>query len=213
MKTLLLSALLICPGFFGFVGGQTQQTAKDRFHTHDGFFLRLLGGIGSGNVVVTDIPLLFPFMGFEDKVLTLSGKTFTYRIQIGTAVAKNLILFGEIGASSLDDPDVDGINASIRDYGAGLCYYFMPLNFYFSGSITISHAAIEVKEVWYSATPRPGAGFFISAGKEWWAAADLGLGIAGFMYVSHMTDIDKYYDQVLPVKNTVFGLVFSATYQ
>lgn len=212
MKTATFTAIMIFLGIIWVSGGVAQEQETAGFHQHDGFFLRMHGGVGSGKIVEEDI------LGSD---MTFSGMAGVFRFQIGGSVANNLVLFGEIGAFVLSDPDLEwgtasgkmeGVDLSISDFGAGLSYYFMPSNVYLSGTVTISRDKIEIEELKRSASTQSGVGFYFSVGKEWWVSADWGLGVAGFMYFSQTTDKDESANKEYTVKNTVFGLVFSATY-
>ena len=194
--------------------GQAQEQEQEisGFHQHDGFFLRFHGGAGSGKMVEEDL------LGSD---MTLSGLAGVFRFQIGGTVATNLVLFGEMGAFVMSDPEMEwqtlsgtaeNVDLSISDIGAGLSYYFMPSNIYLSGTFTISRDRIELKDLNRSGSTQSGFGMYFSIGKEWWVSADWGLGVAGFGYFSQTTDKDASSNQEYTVKNTVFGIVFSATY-
>lgn len=192
--------------------GQAQEQEIYGFHQHDGFFLRFHGGVGSGKMVEENV------LGSD---MTLSGLAGVFRFQIGGTVATNLVLFGEMGAFVISDPEMEwhtitgtteNVDLSISDIGAGLSYYFMPSNIYLSGTFTLSRDKIEAKENGITGSTEMGFGMYLSVGKEWWVSADWGLGVAGFGYFSQTTDKDVSSNQEYTVKNTVFGVVFSATY-
>ena len=212
MKKTNAIAVLAFMGLIGISQGQSQDSEITGFHQHDGFFLRMQGGAGSGKMVEVDI---------EGSDMTLSGAAGSFRLQIGGTVAENLILFGEMGAFVLSDPNLEwqnysgameGVNLSISDFGGGLSYYFMPSNIYLSGSLTISRDKIELEELNREASTQSGIGFYFSAGKEWWISGDWALGLAGFFYYSKTIDKNESANVEYTVKNTVFGLAFSATY-
>ena len=192
--------------------GQAQEQEISSFHQHDGLFLRFHGGVGSGKMVEED------FMGSD---MTLTGLAGVFRFQIGGTVATNLAPFGEMGAFVISDPSMEwqtrsgtmeNVDLSISDIGAGVTYYFMPSNIYLSGTIVLSRDKIELKDLDRAASTEMGFGMYLSVGKEWWVSADWGLGVAGFGYFSQTTDKDVSSNQEYTVKNTVFGVVFSATY-
>ncbi len=212
MKKVTFTTIMIFLGIIWISRGVAQEQEIAGFHQHDGFFLRLQGGAGSGKMVEED------FLGSD---MTLSGMASVLRVQIGGSVSNNLVLFGEAGAFVMSDPDLEwgdlsgameGVDLSISDFGAGLSYYFMPSNIYLSGTVTISRDKIEIKELNLSGSTQSGVGFYFSIGKEWWVSADWGLGAAGFMYFSQTTDKYESANKEYTVKNTVFGLLFSATY-
>ena len=205
---LMVLSLLILPA----ISALAQYERVAGYHEHDGFFLRFHAGAGSGKMVETDIPI---------SDLTLTGMSGVFRFQIGGSIASNLILFGELGAFSMSDPDIDygeytqayaDIELSITDYGVGLTYYFMPSNIYVSGTLTFSKNRLSIRAMDVTGETEMGYGGYLSAGKEWWVSGDWALGVAGFYYFSEVTD--KANDGTeYPVSNSVVGIVFSATYQ
>ena len=83
MKKTNAIAVLAFMGLIGISQGQSQDSEITGFHQHDGFFLRMQGGAGSGKMVEVDI---------EGSDMTLSGAAGSFRLQIGGTVAENLIL-------------------------------------------------------------------------------------------------------------------------
>ena len=85
----------------------------------------------------------------------------------------------------------------------------MPSNIYLSGSLSLSFSEIDLKNEGVANKTDPGTGIYLSIGKEWWISENWGMGIAGFIYGNSATiNTEKN-----KVNNTVYGLVFSATYQ
>ena len=200
---------IICALLFLPICLNGQDQILSGFQEHDGFFLRFHAGYGMAKMVEEGV------MGSE---MTLTGPAGVFRFQIGGTVSENLVLFGEIGAFAVTDPTMElggesttlsGSDLTIQDFGAGLTYYIMPANFYFSLSGTMS--SDEIKTEGSTGRTETGYGVYFSAGKEWWVSADWALGVAGFAYYSSMDD--KWDSATYPVSNTVFGVVFSATYQ
>jgi len=190
---------------------QAQYEMVPGYHEHDGFYLRFQFGYGSGKMVEKELP------GGD---MTLSGPAGAFRFQIGSSIAENLVLFGEMGGGVVSNPqmewgenshDLGNTRLSIMDFGAGLTYYFMPSNIYICGSITLSKNQFEHDNI--TAETKNGAGACLSAGREWWVGADWGLGLAGFFSFSNPSDVDNENNREYPITNTVFGIMFSATYQ
>lgn len=157
---------------------QAQYEMIPGFHEHDGFFLRFHFGYGLGKMVEKDLP------GGD---MTLSGPAGAFRFQIGSSIAENLVLFGEMGGGVVSNlqmewgensPDLGNTRLSIMDFGAGLTYYFMPSNIYICGSITLSKNQFEYENI--TAETKNGAGACFSLGKEWWVGADWGWGWPAF---------------------------------
>ncbi len=182
--------------------------------SHDGLFLRFQTGFGLGRMVEKDV-------GGRD--ITMSGTAGVFRFQLGGAVFENLIVYGEMGAFSLTDPTIKGeegyitttsqsdITLTMSDLGLGACYYFMPVNIYVAASVTLSRDRLEIDKK--KGSTDPGAGVYVSTGKEWWISDNWGLGVAVFAYASRMEARESApFSGRYTVYNRVAGIVFSATY-
>jgi len=181
-------------------------------HEHDGFFLRMLYGVGYAELVEKDV------LGSD---MTYSGESGALRFQIGGTVSENLILYGEFGGVMQFDPELEwlgqsvstsDITVSVFDFGGGVTYYLMPSNFYFSLSLHTSQASIESN----GNTGESEYGFGLNAmvGKEWWVGEQWALGVSIYGYYSTMKDegtieeTNYEYD----INNFSVGVMFSATY-
>ena len=209
-KFLMLAVLISLVSFTNPSFSQTKNQARQ----HEGFFMRFLLGVGPGKVVIENV---------EGSDMEIKGTPIGARIQIGASVSENLIIFGEIGGANFSEPTVTwkgnegtmtGKDVSINDFGAGISYYFMPSNIFLSGSLTISKDRIKTKDsegkTTTEATTESGLGFYLSAGKEWWVSDKWALGCAVFAQISNATD--KGSTGEYPVKNTIFGIAFSVTF-
>lgn len=181
------------------------------FHAHDGFYMRFLAGPSYTSS---------QFDG-ADNSMEIKGLSGTFRVQIGSTIANNLILYGELGGASIQNPDIEiggnpynteDTKASITDIGAGITYYFMPSNFYITGTVLASQYTVEYTggNVKQKGESDRGFGIFIGAGKEWWVSKDWALGLAGFMAYSNVPDKGN---SDVTIGSTTFGVLFSATYQ
>lgn len=177
------------------------------FHEHDGFFLRMLYGIGYAELVEKDV------LGSD---MMFSGSSQALRIQIGGTISDNLIAYGEFGGVILIEPELEwmgqsatasDIIVSVFDFGGGVTYYLMPSNFYFSLSIHTSQASLEYN----GNTSESDYGFGINGmiGKEWWIGNDWALGTAVYGYYSTMNDKGDYENEI---NSFSVGIMFSATY-
>src|SRR5262249_28220230 len=110
-------------------------SAAPGYHEHDGFYLRLHLGVGGTRMTA------------DDPDVTISGAGGALGIAVGGAVAENLIIYGELLADIASNPDIKfgGFTSSTEDtsagvvgIGAGLAYYFMPINVYISGTVAAS---------------------------------------------------------------------------
>jgi len=177
--------------------------------THDGFFLRFLGGGGYLNTTEKDI------LGSDLRIYGTGGY---FSLQIGGAPFNNLILYFETAAVVVPDADMKWSSYSgsrsyselaLSQYGVGLSYYFMPINIYLSLASIFVFAEIKVGDK--KKTTEIGPGINVSLGKEFWVSANWGLGIA---FVAHYSKV-KSDEGALGKKdviNTYFGVAFSATF-
>jgi hypothetical protein len=180
--------------------------------THDGFFLRLAPGLGTGSASIEDT---------GDK-LEFSGGLSDGDIAIGGRVRENLLLHGTIWGWILSDPkgeasgpggslsaDVQG-SLYLSAFGGGLTYYLMPANVYFTGSLGYGALRSELEDPLKGDTDS-GLAFTLGVGKEWWVGDAWGLGVAGgFSYLSA-----KNKDIVLSSESwsgLAYSLRFSATF-
>lgn len=181
--------------------------AQNGVHTHDGFFMRFLVGPGYSQMTIDDV---------EGSEYKFSGAAGEFRFQIGSEISQNLIAYGVLGGGTITDPEVEwkgethsteDVKASAFDIGAGLTYYFMPDNYFVSGSLVGSRVQLEVSDKKFESDY--GFGFFASVGKEWWVGDDWGLGVAIFGYFSSVPDKDP---SDATISNVAFGAAFSATF-
>lgn len=197
-SALLVLGMLVfaCPAY---AGGQPRE--------HDGFFMRLSLGGGSGNASVEE-------SGVKAE---LKGGAADMNLAFGGMVSKNLALHGTMWGWGVQDPDVEitslGTAAAngllgMSAIGPGVTYYLMPANVYFSGSIGIG--SLSGSDELDGST---GTGFALDAtvGKEWWVGDNWGLGLAGdFTYLSAKDTDFSIFNESWSV--TSFGLRFSATF-
>jgi hypothetical protein len=181
-------------------------------HTHDGFFMRFNAGFGFMSASET-------YAGATD---TYSGGGVTLAAAFGGVVAPNLVIFGELLATTILDPDyrvsgipgstaLNGTDMSMGSIGPGIAYYFMPINLYLSGTLTFTKISFS------DSTPRNasgdtnvGIGLSMMVGKEWWVGWDWGIGVAGRLQIASMRDYPEGYDARMGA--TVFSILFSATF-
>jgi hypothetical protein len=172
---------------------------------HDGVFVR--GGIGFGYFHASASE------GGTD--VTVSGAGPSLGLAGGFAVNPGLIIHGEFFYDVTYGPtleingqsmDVEG-SAAMVGIGAGATYYVMPTNMYFSGTLAMTQLVAE--EDGETEGSEWGPGIALTAGKEWFVAPMVGLGVAArFAFGSQKIDpeIDVSYT------TTTFSLLFSGTY-
>jgi hypothetical protein len=191
---------------------------------HDGLMLRVTLGFGGAGAKQTnaDVDLSSEFV--QDRKTTFSGAGTSLSVDVGGPVGENIILHGRASAFMLERPSlqIDG-----ADYGrtkhsfAGafllapaVSYYFMPVNLYVTGAAGLSfmgmrywdRAGEEQKRV-----TEAGIGLNFDIGKEWWAAPQWGLGVAGRLWYSRISDQRSI--GRLEYEFAGAAVLFSATYQ
>lgn len=187
---------------------QNLTFGQEGVHEHDGFFLRLQAGAGSGNMT-------FKQDGNDDEI-QFTGMAGAGALQIGGAIGENLILFGEASGVTLTDPtakfgatevEMDDLKVNSSTFGVGLTYYFMPSNIYLSGSLLAAMATAEFDN--QKGESDTGFGFRFSAGKEWWVGNDWGIGVALYGCYSSVPEKDN---DAITITTTSFGVAFSVTF-
>jgi len=182
----------------------TTALAGPRDHT-DGFFLRLSGGAGSTGSSLSD---------GTDK-LEFSGSGGDLNIAIGGIVAPNLALHGTLYGWSASDPTLEFNGADVTDIsgtltaagvGAGLTYWFMPVNMYLSGTVGSGGLELDLNGGLDGKSDR-GLILDLTLGKEWWVGDSWGLGLAGGLIYHSFPDPDISENW----SGTSFTLRFSAT--
>ena len=181
------------------------QAAAGSPREHDGFFLRLSAGAGGARSE----------LDVSEARTELSGASGDVNIAIGGVVARNLALHGTLFGWLVSDPDVEveGLGSGnvpdtdldLSAYGAGVTYYFMPVNVYISGSAGAGKMTVDSS----GQESESDTGFVseISLGKEWWVGSSWGLGVAGAVGFHSIPDggIDESWT------GTSLALRFSAT--
>lgn len=184
-------------------GGATGATATS---LHDGVFVRGQIGFGYFRAAASE--------GGDS--VTISGAGPSLGVAGGVAVQPNLIVHGELFYDVTYGPtvefngqsmDVEG-SAAMVGIGAGITYYMMPGNMYFSGTLAMTQLVAEDEDGDAEGTEW-GPGLALMAGKEWFVAPKTGLGVAArFAFGSQKIDpdIDVSYT------TTTFSLLASATF-
>lgn len=196
----LLRALAVAASAAGVLGAGDACWAGGSPRAHDsGFFLRLSAGGGPARSEIN-------IGGTEVSVEGFSGD---FNFAIGAILANNLALHGTILGWAIGEPEasVGGTGFPVPEelllsgIGAGITYYAMPGNFYFSPTIGFGTLSIGDAET------DAGLVLDFTIGKEWWVGSSWGLGLAGYFGYHSIPDggIDENWS------GTSFGLRFSAT--
>lgn len=209
MKTMIRTAFVIILGICiclpASIFGQADEARK-----HEGFFLRFLLGGGPSSIVLKDV---------EGSDMKFKPTGSDFHIQIGKSVGENLIVYGDLGGLSLFDPDVEwkgdtatseDVSVSAFGFGAGVTYYMMPSNIFVSGSILAVKNSLEYGDN-IEAEGEYGFGLLLSAGKEWWISDKWALGGGIYFEFSSTKDKKDAFGNQTKIKNSSFGIMFSAT--
>ena len=181
------------------------QAGGPRDH-EPGFFLRLSTGIGGAKTGRDDA------QNVEQKY---SGWTGDPNFAIGGTITRNLALHGTLFGWSASDPNYElggvEVQAStdlvfLGAIGAGITYYFMPLNLYLSPNIGFGRLAQEVSNDVRESDL--GVAFDFTVGKEWWVSGRWALGVAGALGLHSIPDDGSSDDW----KGGSFAVRFTSTF-
>ena len=210
---LTLAMMLLIYGIQNFSYGQMAPVVEagddDSKHKHDGFYLRLTTGIGSSTSSEK----------VEGEELSISGVSGNTTLGVGYAVVENLILNLDIFGNLVDNPTVEingaeigeaNAELSISNIGIGATYYIMPANVYLTGSIALASGTLE--SYGQKIESDAGYGINVAVGKEWWVSDNWGIGIAGQLFHTVLSDEQPITGEVTDLKTTSFGILFSATF-
>jgi hypothetical protein len=186
------------------------------FHEHDGFFIR--AAIGPG--------LLHASWKVGTYDWSVTGTGFAIAVALGGSVTRNLVVYAELTRSVASDPtltvkDVSttkltNYDVDLAGFGPGAAYYLAPANLYFSAALALSKltssyngpSGSEGDGTALEIFTRTDIGGTVMVGKEWWASANWGLGVAAIGYLASM----KRTNEDSRVTAEAFSIVLSATY-
>ena len=116
-------------------------------------------------------------------------------------MAENTIVHGRLSSLFAGEPhsriDDTSYDQSRHDYAGAfllapaVSYYFMPANVYLTGAFGLSWIAQRYHDSFgdrHTRVSSTGPGFNIDAGKEWWGADQVGIGLAGRFWFSRISD-------------------------
>jgi hypothetical protein len=153
----------------------------------------------------------------EVESITYQGYGALLDLKMGGAWRENWLLFAEIiwskNMTTEEASKFDDMTVEMELFGIGLTHYFMPANFFLSGTVGFSRlnfSQIDFLEPTYSS--KLGLGLAAKAGKEWWIADNLGLGVSLLV----MMEKNEGKDYVRGISETLRGdglaLLFNFTY-
>lgn len=186
------------------------QSARPGARLHDGFYLRMR--LGFGHVGLTS-----EVAGAETSVTGTGG---TSGVALGLTFGGSFVLYAEALNNFNVDPtvkvgpsqiDTNNVTAGVFGLGPGVAYYFMPANFYVSGTLVFGNVSVTVDDMEVGET-KWGPGLSFMAGKEWWVSDNWGLGVAGQFFYGSYEDKAPIGGSTPTWKATAFTVVFSATF-
>jgi len=175
-------------------------------HAHEGVYFRV--HLGPGYTSFTD----------ENDIITVSGAGGAFGLALGWAVTPNIIVYGEVFDDLAIDPTLtymgstatsNNISAGAIGLGAGVAYYFMPVNAYVSATLAMAQLSIQDTDTNEQLGETDfGPGVSLMAGKEWWVTQNWGLGVAGQVFIG--SEPEKNAD--FSYRTTAFAVVLTASY-
>ena len=193
-----------------YVSGRAQPAGYRR---HDGFYLRMLSGVGVGG------------SKYKDGLTLDGGETRTFgsvgsgELAVGWAVLENFIVHATLNGGSVHDEhkkagqhDAHGKapNTIVGFAGAGLTYYLMPANVYLTGSVGVAGLGEISASGHEQHHAKAGLGSSFAVGKEWWLGGQWGLGAAvtGAYYQGSL----ELHDSHSTYRGFTSGVALSATF-
>jgi len=194
---------------------KVESSASDRgVHTHDGLFLRMTAGPGFGNYNATgqiQSPIVNQFL--EDP--SANRTRFGGSISLGGCITEQLVLHGDAWADLAMTKKQNSLYQEMATsvVGGGFTYYWMPNNFFISGSVGLAMRVFSVHtgDDWWGdkrveRDMGTGVGIALLVGKEWWTSDNWALGAAVGGYFSY-TEGDN-----LILRDGGAKAIFSASY-
>jgi hypothetical protein len=177
--------------------------------THDGFYLHLSIGVGGG--------------GAERQTtggkVRWEGGTGLFSVDVGGTPVENLVVFGRISSFTLSEPRVEIDRARVASsdddalsfgmLGAGVAYYFMPLNLFVGGAVGLASASTADED---DDDSKVGFGLNLDVGKEWWVGEQWALGVALRLAAANVPPADSWGASDKHLQAGSLGVLFSATY-
>jgi hypothetical protein len=192
------------------------RRARPGLHRHDGFMARLTGGFGSGATSAQGSDLV------GELERSQNGLAGSLSLDIGGGPVENLIVHGRLANHTIVSPDLtlDGRDLGEQErssitahlLGAGVSYYFMPTNLYATAAVGMSWLRFESSGGHQQYT-YPGFGLNADVGKEWWIAADVGLGAAARFWYTRAEQEDAEIELEVSHDYIGWALLASFTWQ
>jgi hypothetical protein len=215
MKKVIL--LVILSSSLGFGQESATSDVPKGYHTHEGFYLSLNGGLALGTIILDATN-----GSYKKMEVGSAGSQYDFKIGYVISEEVNLILSLDILARVISSPvvTIDGVspnsnttlNAGDAMYGLGITKYFMPENYFISATAGVGIFSMNVNNKIYNS--QRGFGFQIKGGKEWWVLDNWGLGVAaGLGYLSANANADPSNPSYSgKYSTTKFFVIFNTTF-
>jgi hypothetical protein len=189
--------------------------AQEKVREHKGFFLSMAAGPVFGKI--TD-EISGDYNGIYNMDMDGVGAAFDFKI--GGVISPNLILHATLISQTMSGPNIKiSNNPSVKApneltigeamFGAGLTYYIMPQNIFFSGSLGLGNFTIMDETNDVTTSTQRGVSFQLKAGKEWWVSRRWGLGISVTYGKTNLTNSSGGITEKLDSNR--LGILFNAT--
>jgi hypothetical protein len=171
---------------------------------HKGLLVRATTGYGFGTLAAGDV--------HEPSLMLGLG------VDVGSAVIENLIVRGRMRGmvSYFADNDFgENVLYSFGTFGVGVDYYFMPINIYIGGTLSVAGISRTVEE--RINRSKAGVGLDLDVGKEWWVGRRWGIGLAlraSYLDVApaNILQVSRIEPRDARLRSVHVGLQFSATF-
>jgi hypothetical protein len=199
---------------FSLLKAQTQEQVQSiplGYHQHDGFYLSMSIGPVFGKIT-DDIK--------DNYKMDFTGTGAQFDFKIGGRIGENLILHASMISSSISGPTISISDRSVKvpdDYsigetmmGVGVTYYFMPSNFFLSGSLGLGNFSLVSTEDDINVSTKKGFSMQLKVGKEWWISKNWGFGIGLTYGKTNLTNKSDGVEEKMDSNR--FGILFNTTF-
>jgi len=207
VSSLVLALALLVP---------TAASAESMPFTHDGFFLRLAGGLAYDN--------LSESVDGEDVDGSFHGIGGAFDIVAGYSVIPNLAIAAELWGTLIPNPTVsdgdgnsataDNVTMQLVALGVGATYH-LPFGLYFGGTLGAGKAGLTINDDDFSGsvsgstdwgfTVRATVGYEAWVGQEWGIGGALALTLGSFSEQEGGQDFSFFYTSI----NALFSATFN----
>ena len=155
---------------------------------HSGFFMRLALGPGFYTMQAAS----------AEGALELRAPGAGLNLILGGALWENFVIYGEMALHSTLDPEVDGYrgnrarpgtSVTTAALGAGVGYYLMPAQVFFTGSLLVAQTrAVDRPTERLLGKTELGPAMALSIGRDWWMSPSWTFGVVGRLQLGRFKD-------------------------